>query len=80
MADLVAGDTNSAIRATLRRNDGIPFDLTGSTVVIKFRNNDATPIQHFMTIMDALNGVVQYTFQAGELVPGKMYVEFEVRD
>ena len=79
MADLVAGDTDSAIRATLRHMDGSPFDLTDLTPIIRFRANDAAPVEHDMVVIDAVNGIVQYTFLVGELVAGILYVEFEIR-
>lgn len=78
MADLVAGDTASAIRATLRRGNGLPFDLTGLTAIIKFRcNNDAMSVRT-LDVLNAVGGLVQYTFGFGELKAGKLYVEFEI--
>lgn len=77
--EFVEGDTDCAIRPTLRRKNGLPFDLRGLIAIIKLRVNDNASIEKTMVQLDSENGVCQYTFLATELVRGKLTVEFEVR-
>src|SRR5512145_3222151 len=75
----VAGDTNSVLTVTCKRADtGAPINLAGATVALKWRIDGGTLVSKSMTIVDAANGIVSYTFAAGELLEGLMRAEVEV--
>lgn len=64
---LVQGDTRPYIRTTLRNADGIPVDVTGATVLLKFR---AAETEDTLFTVEALlpnpvNGVVVFGFPPG---------------
>lgn len=86
---LVAGDTGTAIRGTIKdRQTAAPVDLTGAAVKLIWRIDGGTKVERAMTIVDltqATNkGVARYQFAAGELtaVPygSTLTAEIEVTD
>lgn len=75
-ASLVEGDTETALRVTLRyRGTSTPVPLAGATVTLRFRVDEGSPLERLMTILDADGGVVRYAFQSGELTPGTLSYE-----
>ena len=81
MTDFVAGDTGSTLQTTCV--DSItfrPIDLTNYSVAIKWR--DVTNLVHSknMEKHDAVNGVVNYTFVANELVSPSMLFDIVLTD
>ena len=65
MADFTIRDSNTKIRITCLKRDGAFFNLTGHTVQMQFRirNIEHPPVP--MTIIDAVGGIVEYTFGLG---------------
>jgi hypothetical protein len=65
LADFTIRDNNTKIRITCLKRDGAFFNLTGHTVQMRFRirNIEHPPVP--MTIIDAVGGVVEYTFGLG---------------
>jgi hypothetical protein len=80
--DLVAGDTGSVLRVTLKDNEtGAPVPgLASSTVRMKYRARNGPLTTRQMNIQDAPNAIVTYQFVAGELIAGPLTCEFEVTD
>lgn len=76
----VAGDTGSKLELTCKDNDaGTVIDLTGSTVVLKWKDAGSL-IDKVMTITDAVAGIVEYQFLADELIAPKMRFEVQITD
>lgn len=76
MTDFVAGDSGSSVVfQCINKSDGLPIDLTGATVHLKFGAAD-----RLMTITNAAEGVVAYQFQSTELVSPSMLLEVEIVD
>jgi hypothetical protein len=77
---LVAGDTASKRRVTCFDNDtGLPIDLTGSTVKLKWKSG-TTLVEKTMAIVDAAGGVAEYQFLADEIIVPNMAFEVEITD
>jgi len=77
---LVTGDTGSSVQFTCVDNDtGLPIGLVGATVRLRWKDG-ATVVTKTMTIIDAANGIVKYTFLAGEIVEPSMKFEVEITD
>lgn len=73
MTDFVAGDTGSTLQTTcIDSNTFNPIDLTNYSVAIKWRGHDKQVKSKNMEKIDAINGVVQYTFVENELVAPSM--------
>lgn len=81
MADLTIGEVGVVLQCQLVSVNNsvnppaqVPLDLTGaSSIVFSFVITDPnarpqTPVTRSMLIVDAPNGVVQYTFVSGDLV------------
>lgn len=67
--------------ATLRNADGTPVDLTNATSVslIVKQQGGAKYFKSTGTILDAINGVVSYTWASGDTdTVGTFQMEFEV--
>tara|TARA_R110002126_G_scaffold256212_1_gene399252 strand:+ start:1395 stop:1715 length:321 start_codon:yes stop_codon:yes gene_type:complete len=73
-------DTSPSLQATLKDAQLVPVDITAATVKLHMKSLDGVvKINETMTITDALNGVVQYDWQAGDTdTVGTYYVEFQV--
>lgn len=81
MADLTIGEVGVTLRVTLMSTDEsqsppvkVPLNLSGATVVLLYSIKNTgpnvlpkSPTSKTMTIVDAVNGIVQYTFQANDL-------------
>lgn len=78
---LVEGDTGSKLRVTCKDNDtGLPIDLTGATVNLQWKNNASALVTVAMTIIDAVNGIVEYQFLTGQIEPTKMSFQVRITD
>ena len=80
MADFVAGDTGSVYRPTCKNSDGTIIDLTGMTVTLSWIDSGGSKVARQMTIVDAVNGVAEYKFQADELYAPSMQFEVMITD
>lgn len=78
---LKSGDTAPVLEATLEDGSGNPIDLTGASVQFNLRQARAGDllIDNGMTIADASNGLVRYSWADGETdVNGRYRAEFIV--
>lgn len=65
--DFVAGDTASKLSVTcLNKSTGAAIDLTGATVLIRWQSALAL-VERPMVVTNAVGGVAEYSFGAGEL-------------
>ena len=73
-------DTSPSLQATLKDAALNPIDLRGAAVRLHMKSVDGTlKIDEAMTIVTALEGLVQYDWQTGDTdTVGTYYVEFEV--
>ena len=77
----VAGDTGSVLRVTCTNDsDDSAIDLTGCTVVLKWRNASGVLTSQTMTIVTAASGICEYRFAAGELFAPSMAFEVQITD
>lgn len=73
-------DTSPSLEATLSDANLVPVNLTSATVMLHMKaiGGDVV-LDEQMTVTDAVGGVVQYDWQAGDTATvGTYYVEFEV--
>lgn len=80
--DLVAGDGGSALHVTIKENTtGVPVDLTGKTVQLRFSINGGTTVLKTMTLLDqvARPGEATYQFTTGDLSAGAMTGEVRLQ-
>ena len=76
----VEADTGSALQVTcIDEQTLLPINLTGKTVHIRFKIDSGTLASNAMTIINAASGTAQYTFVAGELLPGILNVSIQIR-
>jgi predicted lipoprotein with Yx(FWY)xxD motif len=78
---MVQNDLMPVLQATLTRADGSAYSLTGAAVTFSMEKADGTSVfqKKACTILDAANGMVQYTWSEGDTnVTGLCYGEFEV--
>lgn len=81
MYSLVTGDTGSILRATCKDGStGAAINLSGASVIARWIDNAGATISRSMTVTDAINGIAQYQFAAGEIVAPQMRIEIEVTD
>lgn len=73
---LVAGDTKPT-RLTYKNGDDV-IDITGYQFRIKF--GYSTPVTRAGAVVDAINGVFEFQWQAGDLQGGTFPVEILVTD
>jgi len=79
--DFGEDDTGSKLRVTCKDSQtGLPINLTGATVKLQWRKPDVTLASVVMTVIDALGGVAEYLFAAGELKPKGMDFTVEITD
>jgi hypothetical protein len=77
----VEGDTASKLRVTCKNRDtGNVIDLTGGTVQLQWKTRRKVFVEKGMTLVDAINGIAEYLFVAGELEPPAMKFEVEITD
>ena len=62
------GDRLPLLRAQLTGADGVAIDLTASTVTFRMkpRNGGALKVNTTANVVDAVNGIVQYGWAAGD--------------
>lgn len=81
-ATMKQGDTGPPLTATLSNPDGTVANLTGSTVKLNVRatRGGTLLIDHgTVTLLDAVNGRVSYTWLVADTVnAGTFFVEWEV--
>ena len=81
-ATMKQGDTGPALTATLYNPDSSVANLTGATVKLNvrpFRGGTALIDHGTVTLLDAANGRVSYTWQVADTAnSGTFYVEWEV--
>ena len=81
MADLVTGDTGSIFQVTCTdASTGQVIDLTGATVRLRWEDDTGTVQTRIMGVTDAVNGVAEYQFAAGEIIYPRMVFETEITD
>lgn len=80
MAQFVQGDSGSTISITCTDQNGNPINLTGASAVLAFYvDNESSGVigassHAVMTITNAPEGIVQYTFSATDLAnAGTLY-------
>ena len=78
--ELTAGDTGSAITATLKDSNGAPLDLTGMTASFIFAINGQPSVTKSATVLNAAAGTVQYAWQSVDLTPGRLIGRFKMVD
>lgn len=73
-------DTSPALQVTLKDGDGNVVDFTGATVVFSMSAGGVVKVnEQAATSVDAANGVVKYSWAAGDTdTPGNYLGEFEV--
>lgn len=73
-------DTSPSLQVTLKDSSLVVVNLTGANVRFHMKSVDGTlKIDAPMTVTNALGGVCQYNWQAGDTdTVGTYYVEFEV--
>ena len=73
-------DTSPSLEATLSDANLVPVNITSATVKLHMKAlGGGVVLDEQMTITDAVGGVVQYDWQAGDTsTVGTYYVEFEV--
>lgn len=79
----VAGDTGSKLRVTcIDDATGLPIDLTGATVTLRWRNSAATnTLEKTMTkVAPETGGIAEYQFATGELYAKEMRFEVKIVD
>lgn len=80
--DFVAGDTNATLEARLKKaSDGSAFDLTGCTVLLRWKIGTAgSVVEKAMTVAAPTTGVATYRFGEDELAEGDLYCEVQVTE
>jgi hypothetical protein len=78
--DFVTGDTGNFLRVAVKRKDGTPLVLTGSTARLRWEDADGLPTFKQMTVVDAVNGIVEYNFTGTDLYAPVMVFEVEITD
>lgn len=79
---LVQGDTKPEIIVSLTDNDGVPLDVTGATVRMKFKQADALVLTDTLiaTPINAATGQIQFPWKPTTLqtAPGTYLGEVEI--
>lgn len=78
--DVVQGDSGTALRVECVKGVSQAIDLTGATVTLKWRSKTRQLVERGMTIVDAVSGVAEYQFVAGELYAPSMDVTVMIVD
>lgn len=80
-ADLVAGDASSVLRVTVLDSEtNEPMDLSGRSVMLRYKLSGGTVVEKTMTVLDQINqrGKAEYEFQPADLTAAGL-LEYEVR-
>ena len=77
----VAGDTGSILEVTcVNDSDGVPINLNGCTVHLRWRSASGAQVSQEMTVTDAPAGIAEYQFLSTELYYGTMEFEAQITD
>lgn len=79
MAEGVANNDNFTVNLALTDPAGDPYDLTGDTVIFRWRLNDVFRAPT-MTQTNTTGGLVSYTIASSELDAGTVSYEVDVVD
>lgn len=78
--DLVTGDTGSILSVSVKDSEtALAKDLTACSVIFRWEGVSGI-VSRAATITDAVNGVAQYQFAAGEIIAPRMKIEVEITD
>jgi len=79
--EFVQDDSGSKLEVTCKNDaDKSVIDLTGATVMARWKDKAGTVVERTMTVTDAAGGVAEYQFAAGELEAGTTGYEIEITD
>ena len=74
-------DDNGALKVTCLDEAGAVIPLTGATVTLNWVDDvGGAPVTRPMAITDELNGLAEYEFQTGELIPPTIIYEVNIVD
>jgi len=76
--DAVSQDAKIILRVTCTKKSGGVINLTGGSATLRWKVGTAAAVEKAMTIVDAINGVVEYEFQTDELEAPMMRYEVTV--
>jgi uncharacterized protein YaaQ len=68
LSTFTQNDTGSVLQVNVRDPNDAVVNLTGGTARLLFSIDGGATVARAMTVTDAANGIVQYQFQATELV------------
>lgn len=78
---LVSGDTGTVYQVTCKDDQTkAVIDLTGSSILLRWRSATDTIIERPMTIANATGGIVTYQFATGEIISPVMRLEIQITD
>lgn len=81
MVELVVADTGSKLQVTCSDNDTLSvINLTGATVTLRWVDANGVLQTKTMTVTNAVGGVAEYLFLAGEIAYPKMKFEVIITD
>jgi hypothetical protein len=80
MTDFVSGDTASSLLVTCTDPDGVPINLAGCAVKIRWKEAAGTVADKTMTIISAVDGTCSYKFLEDELFAPGMAFEIGITD
>lgn len=81
MTDLVVSDTGSKLQVTCSDNETLAvINLTGATVSLRWVDPAGVLQTKAMTVTNAVGGIAEYLFAAGEIAYPKMKFEVIITD
>ena len=79
--ELVVSDTGSKIQAACFDNGvGLPINLSGSIVTLRWYDQNGISTQRIMTIIDSQQGIAEYLFNTNEIFYPQMNFEVTISD
>jgi hypothetical protein len=73
----VTNDVGLLLRRRLKYPNGDPVDLSGATVMVRWKQKRVPYEQRTAVVVDAADGVVEYAVQAGDFKPDEVGLFFE---
>lgn len=61
------------------KKSGVAVDLTSVTASIEILTSEYRRVSGVAVVLDAINGVIEYTFNANEMAVGKNYCELTLK-